>query len=144
MQHLRQLVFNLIEGRILQEYIHPNIQVLRCFNKSIFTSLLISLSALHNYIRPVVNTALASFTGLIVGAILAYTSKGGGTTSYADITLPDNANTSFGINSPPDDLHLHMSEEDLSHNATFKYSYQGALKDNNRAEPELEEKVSLF
>ncbi|ELT98939.1 hypothetical protein CAPTEDRAFT_184481 [Capitella teleta] len=97
----------------------------------------------HRRLRFVHETGLAIIYGLIVGAILAYTSKGGGTTSYADITLPDNANTSFGINSPPDDLHLHMSEEDLSHNATFKYSYQGALKDNNRAEPELEEKATF-
>ena len=80
---------------------------------------------------------------MIVGAILTYTSKGGGITSYADVYLPDNPNSSFGINSPPDDLHLHISEQNYSRNATFKYSYRGTLQDKNREEPELEEKVGV-
>lgn len=82
--------------------------------------------------------------GLIVGAILSYTSKGVGVTSFADVVLDDVANSSFGINSPPDDLHLHISAENFTKNATFKYSYQGSIKDKGINEPELEQKVSKY
>ena len=76
--------------------------------------------------------------GLIVGAIIRYSSRGSTLTSEV-VVLPDN--TTFGWGDPPDNLKLTIALNG-SHRQYFQYNYKAQISEKKVDEKELEEKVS--
>ena len=86
-------------------------------------------------------TVIYVATGLIVGAIIRYSSAGATVTSEF-VTLPEN--TTYGYGDPPDNLKLTIKLNDSAESAQyFQYDFKGQIDKENVNEKELEDKVGF-